>query len=43
MTKALRTANIKTILFILRIIDTEEEQQGRAGVDPYIPIPETLA
>jgi hypothetical protein len=34
-------SNIKTILFILRTIDTEEGRLGRTGVDPYILKPET--
>jgi hypothetical protein len=34
-------SNIKTILFILRTIDTEEGRLGRTGADPYILKPET--
>ena len=41
MTEALKTSNIKTVLFILRTIDTEDGRQLRTGTDLYILEPET--
>ncbi len=42
VTKALRTGNIKTILFILRTIDTEGSKRVSTGGATYILKPETL-
>ena len=41
MTVALKTSNIKTVLSILRTIDTEEGRQLQTGIDLYILEPET--
>ncbi len=42
MKRALRTGNIKTILFILRIIDIEGSKRVSTGGAIYILKPETL-
>ena len=42
MTKVLRTGNIKTILFILRIIDTEGSRRVNTEGAIYILKPKTL-
>ncbi len=42
MTKALRTGNIKTILFILRTIDTEGSKRVSTGGATYILKPKIL-
>jgi hypothetical protein len=41
VTVALKTSNIKTVLSILRTIDTEDGRQLRTGIDLYIQEPET--